>query len=199
MQASLLEPLDQQGQAKDRAGQPQEVLRGREMLRMEGRAITQMATPYQSALAFWQERIGTELGTSRWIRVDQPMIDQFASCTQDHQWIHVDPERAAMETPFGGTIAPGFLTLSLASRFSYDVLEELPGEQMAINYGFDRIRFVAPVLCGASVRGVFELCAVSERGKGQLLRDCALSIEIQGQSKPALTARWLTIAVFDQA
>jgi len=86
-------------------------------------------------------QIGQEVGVSNWILVDQDMIDDFAKTTQDDQWIHVDPVRAATETPFGGTIAHGFLTLSLASRFSYDYFGLLPGQVMGINYGFNKLRF----------------------------------------------------------
>ena len=99
----------------------------------------------QAALAATEAKIGTEVGVSNWILVDQPMIDRFAETTHDTQWIHVDPLRAAAETPFGGAIAHGFLTLSLASRFAYDCFPMMPGQVMGINYGFNKLRFLSPV------------------------------------------------------
>ena len=101
-----------------------------------------------------QALIGTEVGVSRWITVDQARIDAFAETTEDRQFIHVDPE-AAKATPFGGTIAHGFLTLSLASAMSYDAVAPLEGVVMGVNYGFDRLRFLAPVPAGSNIRGRF--------------------------------------------
>ena len=147
----------------------------------------------------WSARIGTHVGTSNWITVDQPMIDQFAQTTVDTQWIHLDPERAASETPFGGTIAHGFLTLSLASRFAYDCFELEPGQTMGVNYGFNRLRFLSPVRSGCRVRGCFDLVALTQRDDTSLLREVALTIEIDGQDTPALIAEWLTMAVFASA
>lgn len=140
--------------------------------------------------------IGTEVGVSNWITVDQAMIDQFAQTTRDDQWIHVDPERAATETPFGGAIAHGFLTLSLGSRFSYDCFEMLPGQVMGINYGFNKLRFLKPVLAGARLRGRFTLAAVTKRSETELLRENTLTIEIEGSQTPALVAQWLGLSVF---
>ena len=96
----------------------------------------------KEAVAHSEALIGTEVGVSNWITVDQKMIDDFAKTTHDLQWIHVDPERAAKETPFGGTIAHGFLTLSLASRFAYDCFSMMPGQVMGINYGMNKLRFL---------------------------------------------------------
>ena len=93
------------------------------------------------------------------------MIDTFADCTIDDQWIHVDPERAARETPFGGTIAHGFLTLSLASNFAYECMPKAPGQVMGINYGFNKLRFLSPVKAGARVRGRFEMKDVRKRSE----------------------------------
>lgn len=140
--------------------------------------------------------IGQEVGVSNWITVDQDMIDAFAEITHDDQWIHVDPERAAAESPFGGTIAHGFLTLSLASRFAYDCFGPLPGQVMGINYGFNRLRFITPVRAGARVRGHFTLKAVQQRSDTQLLRETVLTVEIDGEEAPALVADWLGIMVF---
>jgi acyl dehydratase len=149
------------------------------------------------ALKNAQALLGTEVGVSDWITVDQKMIDTFAEVTHDTQWIHVDPERAAAETPFGGTIAHGFLTLSLASRFAYDCFPMLPGQVMGINYGFNKLRFLSPVKAGSRVRGRFVLSEVTKRNDTDLLRENALTIEIEGQDTPALVAQWLGLAVFD--
>ncbi|MGJ8596229.1 MaoC family dehydratase [Sulfitobacter sp.] len=144
-----------------------------------------------------EKLIGTEVGVSNWITVDQAMIDQFAKTTQDEQWIHIDPERAAAETPFGGAIAHGFLTLSLASRFAYDCFNMLPGQVMGINYGMNKLRFLKPVLAGSRLRGRFTLQKVTSKGPTNLLRENLLTIEIEGEKTPALIAEWLGMAVFE--
>lgn len=153
----------------------------------------------EQALTASEALIGTEVGVSDWVTIDQPMIDQFATVTHDEQWIHINPERAAAETPFGGTIAHGFLTLSLASKFSYECFALMPGQVMGINYGMNRLRFLAPVRAGAKVRGRFTLQAVSARNARELLRENLLTIDIQGQETPALVAEWLGLAVFDES
>jgi acyl dehydratase len=150
----------------------------------------------QTALTNAQALIGTEVGVSNWITVDQQMIDTFADTTQDTQWIHVDPDRAAAETPFGGTIAHGFLTLSLASRFAYDCFAMLPGQVMGINYGMNKLRFLMPVRAGSKLRGRFTLQDVKARSDTDLLRTNILTIEIEGEKTPALVAEWLGLAVF---
>ncbi len=148
------------------------------------------------ALSELETKIGTEIGVSRWITVDQAMIDAFAEVTHDDQWIHVNPDRARRETPFGGSIAHGFLTLSLASRFAHDCLPEPPGKRMGINYGFDKLRFLAPVPAGARIRGRFTLLSIRKRSDTQLLRTVRLIVEIEGQETPALVADWLGLIVF---
>lgn len=148
------------------------------------------------AVTHHQGLIGTEIGVSNWITVDQPMIDQFARTTFDEQWIHVDPERAARETPFGGSIAHGFLTLSLASRFAYDCFNMLPGQVMGINYGMNKMRFLMPVRAGSRLRGRFTLKEVAARNATDMLRTNLLTIEIDGEETPALVAEWLGLAVF---
>ena len=153
-------------------------------------------SPLQSALEQQKALIGREIGLSPWVLVDQARIDAFADCTEDHQFIHVDPDRAARDTPFGGTIAHGFLTLSLASRFAYDALPELPGQRMGVNYGFDKLRFLSPVRAGSRLRGRFVLSDVSRRPDGGLMRTVRLTVEIEGQQTPALIADWLTLAYF---
>lgn len=150
----------------------------------------------QTALSLSETQIGTEVGVSNWITVDQAMIDQFAKTTHDEQWIHIDPARAAKETLFGGTIAHGFLTLSLASRFAYDCFSEMDGQVMGINYGMNKLRFLMPVRAGARLRGRFTLQAVSARNATDMLRTNTLTIEIEGEETPALVAEWLGLAVF---
>ena len=140
--------------------------------------------------------VGTEVGVSNWITVDQKMIDDFAKTTHDEQWIHVDPERAARETPFGGAIAHGFLTLSLASRFAYDCFAMMPGQVMGINYGMNKLRFLMPVKAGSKLRGRFTLQDVKARDATSMLRTNLLTIEIEGEETPALVAEWLGLAVF---
>ncbi len=150
----------------------------------------------KDAVAHSEKLIGTEVGVSNWILVDQPMIDRFAETTHDEQWIHVDPDRAARETPFGGTIAHGFLTLSLASRFAYDCFKMMPGQVMGINYGMNKLRFLKPVLSGSRLRGRFTLQDVKARNATDMLRTNILTIEIEGEETPALVAEWLGLAVF---
>jgi acyl dehydratase len=135
-------------------------------------------------------KVGTELGVSDWLTVDQAAIDAFADVTQDHQFIHTDPEAAAM-TPFGGTVAHGFLTLSLLSRMAADVMLVPDGLKMAVNYGFERVRFIAPVRSGKRVRGRFMLASAQEKRPGQWQFVHQVTVEIEGEEKPALTADWI--------
>ena len=137
-----------------------------------------------------QALIGTEMGVSKWFEVTQARIDAFADATEDWQFIHVDPE-AAKQTPFGGTIAHGFLTMSLASAMSYDAVPRLEGVVMGVNYGFDKLRFLAPVPAGSKVRGRFKLLSAEDKGGGRWLIKHELTIEIEGAEKPALIAEWL--------
>lgn len=138
--------------------------------------------------------IGQEIGVSRWFEIDQARIDAFADVTEDRQFIHVDPE-AAKQTPFGGTIAHGFLTLSLASAMSYDAVPPLDGVVMGVNYGFDKLRFLAPVPAGSRVRGRFKLLSAEDKGGGRWLIKHELTVEIDGADKPALIAEWLGMQV----
>ena len=141
-----------------------------------------------------QSLIGQEVGVSKWFEVDQARIDAFAKITEDEQFIHVDPE-AARATPFGGTIAHGFLTLSLASAMSYDAVKPLQGVVMGVNYGFDKLRFLAPVPAGSRVRGRFKLLSADDKGGGRWLLKHELTVEIDGAEKPALIAEWLGMQV----
>ena len=135
-------------------------------------------------------KVGSEVGVSDWILVDQARIDAFADVTEDPQFIHIDPEAAA-RTPFGGTIAHGFLTLSLLSRMAADAMVRLEGVKMGVNYGFERVRFMAPVRSGKRIRGRFTLVRFEEKrpGQWQVVHDVA--VEIEGEEKPALVAQWI--------
>ncbi|GAB1583100.1 MaoC family dehydratase [Phyllobacterium phragmitis] len=144
-----------------------------------------------------RDAVGTEIGCSEWRVVTQEMIDKFADATDDHQFIHVDPERAAKETPFGGTIAHGFLTLSLLSTLAFEALPMIQGATMGINYGFDKVRFMAPVKSGARVRARFKLAEADIRPSGRVVNHYEVTLEIENSMKPALTATWLTIAVVE--
>jgi acyl dehydratase len=139
-------------------------------------------------------RIGTEIGVSDWILVDQKRIDAFAEATEDRQFIHVDPEAAA-RTPFGGAIAHGFLTLSLLSRMAADVMLRPEGVKMGVNYGLDRVRFLAPVRSGKRIRGRFTLNSLEEKRPGQWQFLHAVAVEIEGEDKPALLAEWIGMMI----
>lgn len=128
---------------------------------------------------------------SDWVLLDAAKVQAFADSTEDWQFIHLDDARAAAETPFGGAIAHGFLTLSLLSMMSYQVVPDLPGLRASINYGFDRIRFVSPVRVGARVRGRFAVASVDE-GDGWLGVHWDVTIEIENSDRPALAAQWIT-------
>jgi acyl dehydratase len=137
-----------------------------------------------------RSRIGEEIGVSSWLTVDQARIDAFADATEDHQFIHVDPQAAAA-AGLGGTIAHGFLSLSLLSRMAAEGMLIPEGVKMALNYGFDRVRFLAPVKSGKRVRGRFTLDSVEEKAPGQVLMRHLVTVEIEGEDKPALAATWL--------
>ena len=122
--------------------------------------------------------------------MDQQRINEFADATEDRQFIHTDPEAAA-RTPFGGTIGHGFLTLSMLSRMAAEAMLVPDSIKMAVNYGLDRVRFIAPVRSGKRIRGRFHLDSVDEKAPGQLLLRHTVTVEIEGEEKPALTAEWL--------
>ena len=134
--------------------------------------------------------VGTE-SVSDWVEVSQAMIDKFADATGDHQFIHVDPEAAA-QTPFGGTIAHGFLTLSLMPMLIEKTdLPRVEGAKMGVNYGGDRVRFLTPVRSGSKVRGRFKPLSFEEKRPGQYQQTTEFTVEIKGQDKPALIAEWI--------
>jgi acyl dehydratase len=137
-----------------------------------------------------RSKVGEEIGVSGWLTIDQQRIDEFADATADHQFIHVDPEAAA-RTPLGGTIGHGFLSLSMLSRMAADAMLVPDNIKMALNYGLDRVRFIAPVKSGKRIRGRFRLDSVDEKAPGQLLLRHTVTVEIEGEEKPALTAEWL--------
>ncbi len=145
-------------------------------------------------IAEFGARVGREVGLSRWFLIDQKRIDAFADATEDWQFIHVDPE-AAKATPFGATIAHGFLTLSMLSAIAYDALPKISGLAMGVNYGFEKVRFVAPVRAGRRIRGRFRLLALTERSPGEWQSRNAVTVEIEGEDKPALVAEWLSLYV----
>lgn len=140
------------------------------------------------------EHIGTEVGVSEWLTVDQERINQFAEATGDHQYIHVDPERAA-ETPFGTTIAHGFLTMSLMVLMGYEGSTKLENSVMGINYGFDKLRFINPVKVNSKIRGRFKLLSAEEKKPNHYLLKHEVVVEIEGEDKPALIAEWLGMTV----
>jgi len=141
-----------------------------------------------------KESIGADLGTAEWVLIDQARINAFADCTLDQQFIHVDPVKAA-KTPFGGTIAHGFLSLSLLSHFAESIGCGFENMVMGLNYGFDKVRFLAPVKVNSRVRAKSILLDASEKKLGQFLIKQQLSIEIEGEPTPALIAEWLTMAI----
>jgi acyl dehydratase len=142
-----------------------------------------------------QAKTGEAVGVSQWRAVDQQRIDGFAELTEDPQWIHTDPARAAKESPFGTTIAHGFLSLSLLSAMAMDVLPTIQGQVMGINYGFDKVRFMNPVREGSKVRGTFTLLEVKQRSESEWQLRHGVTVEIEGQDKPALIAEWLSLAI----
>ena len=142
------------------------------------------------ALPDIRSKAGQDIGVSGWLTIDQQRIDEFAESTEDRQFIHIDPEAAA-RTPFGTTIAHGFLSLSMLSRMAAEVMLIPDSTKMAVNYGLDRVRFIAPVKSGKRIRGRFRLDSVEEKAPGQLLFRHTVTVEIEGEEKPALTAEWL--------
>ncbi|HYD13060.1 MAG TPA: MaoC family dehydratase [Allosphingosinicella sp.] len=137
-----------------------------------------------------QARVGTEIGVSDWILIDQARIDAFADVTEDHQFIHVDPERAK-KTPFRGTVAHGFLTLSLLSRMADGVMLHPESMRMAVNYGFEKVRFMAPVRSAKRIRGRFRMLSAEEKRASQWQITYEVTVEIEDEDKPALVADWI--------
>jgi acyl dehydratase len=144
-------------------------------------------------LAAIADFVGRELGVSDWIAIDQKRIDAFAACTGDHQWIHVDVDRARRESPFGTTIAHGYLTLSLLPVMQYQVGTLPDGVSAALNYGANRLRFITPVKAGARIRDRITLAAAEDKGGGRVLTTIRHVVEIEGEEKPALVVDTMSL------
>jgi acyl dehydratase len=159
-----------------------------------------MSENAEKAFELFKEVEGKEEATGEWMQIDQGVVNQFADVTEDHQFIHVDPERAK-QTPFGGPIAHGFLTLSLLTHLSASAIPESPnpkrleGMMMGVNYGFEKVRFINPVKVGRKIR-VHRLLSKVELKGNAVQQMHTMTIEIDGESKPALVAEWLTRAVY---
>ena len=151
------------------------------------------------AVADLHQLTGRELAPSAWITIDQARIDAFAACTDDHQFIHVDPARAAAESPYGTTIAHGFLSLSLLAAHRPADFPQIADLGLTINYGLDRLRFLAPVRAGARVRLLTRVLDVTPKGPGRVLLKQEKTMEIEGEAKPAYVAEQLTLFVSRQA
>jgi acyl dehydratase len=149
------------------------------------------------SLQAYQDMVGKEVGVSSWHLVDQRRINVYADVIEDHQFIHIDPERARKETPFGTTVAHGFLTMSLLSIMSYEVMPIIEGTTMGVNYGFDKLRFISPVRAGSRVRGRFVLAEAKLRKPKELQSRTNVTIEIESEDKPALVADWIGLIYFD--
>jgi len=154
--------------------------------------IDPSAEQYLQNLKAFARRAGSELGTSRWMMVSQRQIDQFAECTGDRQWIHVDLERAR-HSPLGSTIAHGYLLLALIAPSAYEVWIDRLGFPQILNYGLERVRFIAPVRAEARIRNRIKLLAVEDRGGGRWLIKTENTIEIEGEAKPAVVATTLAL------
>ena len=146
-------------------------------------------------MATVQDFVGRELGVTDWITVGQDRIDQFAACTGDRQWIHVDVARARRESPFGGTIAHGYLILSLVAAMVMELGVVPPDAATALNYGLDKVRFIAPVKAGARVRMRASLASVEPQSGGRMLLKLQSTLEIEGEAKPALVAEVLCMLI----
>lgn len=149
------------------------------------------STKHRSTMDSMRERVGADFGVSEWMPIDQRKVDSFADLTDDRYFIHVDPERAARETPHGGTIAHGFLTLSLLAQMAYQVCPSIEGTTSGVNYGFNRLRFVAPVRTGSRVRGHFRLKDFEVQPGKRWTATWDVTVEIEGSDKPAIVAEWL--------
>jgi acyl dehydratase len=149
----------------------------------------------QYSMASAPQFVGCGLGASGWVTIDQHRIDAFAACTGDQQWIHVDVERANRESPFGGPIAHGYLTLSLVAAMVMELGVIPPDAAAGLNYGLDKVRFIAPVKAGARVRTRANLVAVERQGGGRVLLKLSCTLEIEGETKPALVAELLCVLI----
>lgn len=161
-------------------------------------SVCNIAQSKSDTLAYMNELIEGDPWFSQWIEIDQDMIDRFASATLDDQWIHTDPERAKQESEFGTTIAHGYLSLSLTSVFAIEYLGKSEDKSIRLNYGFNHLRLLAPVMRGDKVRGKLKLKEVVERKPGQLLATVDLTVEIKNKQVPALVGEWLVLTVYQE-
>ena len=141
----------------------------------------------------YKKKIEQKLEPTDWIQITQNKIDEFAQLTQDSQFIHIDPIKAKQNSPFGKTIAHGFLVLSFASKFALDVLPQVKKNQIRINYGFNKVRFIHPVEVNSNIRGNFILKNTEKKNELSLINTYELSIEIQTKEKPAIVAEWIIL------
>ncbi|MDD5223493.1 MAG: MaoC family dehydratase [bacterium] len=146
----------------------------------------------QLTLEKLKNSVGKEVAVSSWFEVDQARVNTFADCTDDHQWIHVDPVKAK-DGPFKTTIAHGFLTLSLLSHFHFEVKVFPSDIKLAVNYGLNKVRFLNPVTVGSKIRARFKVLSMEEKGHGRILMTLENTIEAQGADKPAMIAETLTL------
>ena len=140
--------------------------------------------------------LGSEVGLSDWVVINQERINKFAKLTEDEQFIHIDPERASKETPFGGTVAHGFLTLSMLVKLAESALPKIIDVKVTINYGFDKIRFIHPVAANSKLRARFILKEVEERSLTQIMTKWDVSVEIKNVERPAIVATWVNLLMF---
>jgi acyl dehydratase len=147
------------------------------------------------SVAALEAAVGSEIGLSKWMPIPQARIDAFAEITEDRQFIHTDPEAAA-QTRFGGTVAHGFLTLSMLSALAYDALPDIDGATASVNYGFERVRFITPLRSGSEIRAHFTLSECFRRSDGALMIRLGVTMEIAGTERPALTAEWIILFYF---
>ena len=141
----------------------------------------------------YQKKIGQKFGPTDWIQITQNKIDEFAHLTQDTQFIHIDPIKAEQHSPFGKTIAHGFLVLSFASKFALDVFPEIKKNEVRINYGFNKIRFLCPVEVDSNIRGNFILKNTEKKNELSIINTYEVSIEIQTKKKPAIVSEWIIL------
>ena len=144
----------------------------------------------------YQKKIGQKLGPSHWVQITQKKIDEFAQITQDSQFIHTDPVKANLHSPFRKTIAHGFFVLSFASKFALDVLPPIKKKEIRINYGFNKIRFIHPVLVDSKIRGILTLKNIEKKNDLSLINTYELTIEIQNNQKPAIVSDWIILNQF---
>ena len=159
-----------------------------------------MGTKAEAAIELWTKEIGDDQGAGEWFEVTQEVINQFADVTHDHQFIHVDPEQAAQLSPWGTTIAHGFLTLSMLTHLNKTIppgdMAKFDGVVMGVNYGFDKVRFITPVKVGQKIRATGELVSADLKDPQTIQTTRRMTVEIEGEERPALVADWLTRVVY---